>query len=260
MQRFSVVSGKQSPVHDGTPQRHFVGVFQFIADGDTPGNDAQFHIKPGKFTEDVKIGRIAFHRGAECQDYFPDAASLHTFDEAVILQVRRADAVHRGNDSSLNMVKSLELLRILHRHNILNVLYDADGRCIALRIATQPADLRIGYVVTHLAVFHFMLKCYQGVAERLHHGSVLPQQIEHQPHRCLPSDARQLGKFIERLLQEGGSVLLVYHKSETIISFFGAQRYGLQGNLLNSTGFVYFIPINHRAVQSPVLFQKTILK
>ena len=99
------------------------------------------------------------------------------------------------------MVKPAELLRRFHRHHIAYILHYTNNGRVALRVGTDAASLRIRNIMTHLAVFHFMLQRNDGIAESLHRRRILTQQMKHQSHGRFPAYTRQFGKLIHRFFQ-----------------------------------------------------------
>ena len=82
-------------------------------------------------SRDVEACRVALHRRVEGEDDLADGPRRHTLAEGVDLQVGRADAVHRADESAENVVKALELAGGLDGHHVLHILYDAPRRTVA---------------------------------------------------------------------------------------------------------------------------------
>ena len=73
----------------------FIGIFDFVADGDTTGDDGYLHIIGGEFAVDEKVRRVALHCRTERQDDFLHVASGNPLYQAVDLQIARTYPVHR---------------------------------------------------------------------------------------------------------------------------------------------------------------------
>ena len=135
---------------------------------------------------------------------------LYALYKALYLKVGRADAFHGRDDTAEHVVQSVELLGSFYRHHIADVLYHAEGGCIALGIGADVARFGIGYVVAHLAVFHLAFQLQDGIAEVLYHGMVLTEQVEHQAHGSLTAYTGQFGKFSYRFFEELGWIGLIH--------------------------------------------------
>ena len=119
-------------------QRHLVGIFQLIAHADASCYDGQLHIRKGcQFAEDVEIGGVALHRGAQRQYHLFHATLFHSLHQRLYLQISRSNAIHGRDDATQYMVQTLILLGILHSHHVLDVLHHADGRLVTTWVATD---------------------------------------------------------------------------------------------------------------------------
>ena len=150
---------------------------------------------------DVEIRRVALHRRTQRENHLVDAALLHPTDERVDFKVGRPQSIHRRNDAAEHVVEAVELLRILHRHHVLNVFHDANLRAIAPSVAANRAHLAVADVVAHATVFHLALQPHNRLAEGLHVRRLPPQQVQRQAQCRFPPDARQFRKFRYRPLQ-----------------------------------------------------------
>ena len=99
------------------------------------------------------------------------------------------------------MIQSPVLLGVLYRHHVADVLYHTDHRRIARGIGADTAHIRIGDVVTHPAVLHFVLQGNHGIAEGFHTLRILTQQVQHQTHSRFPADTGKFGKLSYRFFQ-----------------------------------------------------------
>ena len=150
---------------------------------------------------DIEVCRIALHRRTQREDHLLDAALLHPTDQRIDFEVGRPQSVHRRDDAAQHVVKAVELLRVLHRHHVLNVLHDANRRAVAPSVAANRANLAVADVVAHTAVFHLAFQPHNRLAEGIHVRRLPTKQVQRQPQRRLPPDARQLRKFRDRPLQ-----------------------------------------------------------
>lgn len=78
---------KAGTVHDGTSQRYFIGIFDFVANGDATRDDRNLHIIGRKLAVDEKIRRVALHCRTECQDNFLHFSFGYPLYQAVDLQI-----------------------------------------------------------------------------------------------------------------------------------------------------------------------------
>ena len=93
------------------------------------------------------------------------------------------------------MIQSLVLLRIFHSHHIADILHHTHRRSIPRRIRTNLADIRVGYIMADLTIFHFTLQLDDSVAKCFYSLQILTKQVQHQPHGRFSSDAGKLGKL-----------------------------------------------------------------
>lgn len=108
------------------------------------------------------------------------------------------------------MIQSLELLGVLYGHDVADVFYYTYSRSVTLRIGADAAGLGIGYVVAHLAVFHFVLELDDGIAEGFYGAGILTQKMQDQSHRSFFSYARKFGKLADGFFQQGRRILLIH--------------------------------------------------
>ena len=131
-------------------------------------------------------------KGASLRKYYlPHSTGLDALHQRVYLNIRRPDTIHRRYQATQHMIQSVVLLCILYGHHILDILYHADGLCIAARIAADGARIAVADIVAHMTVFHFLLQPPHGIGKLSHIVSILPQQVKHQPQSRLISYARQ---------------------------------------------------------------------
>lgn len=76
------------------------------------------------------------------------------------------------------MIKSMKLLGILHRQDILYVLHHTDGGCITPRVAADRTDVGIADVVTHPTILHLLLQLRHGMDKLLHRLVGLAQSMK----------------------------------------------------------------------------------
>ena len=167
---------------------------------------------------DVEVGGVAFHRTAEGEDDFADAALTHAPDEAFDFEVGGCDAVHRRNDTTQHMVEAMILGGGFDGHDVLIVLNHTDLRRIAQRIGTDGAYGLIADVVTNLAIVDVMAQGGQTLRKVVHCLGVEFQQMKHQTQSGLASDAWKFCKFIDCPLEQGRGKCVVgcghlFHKN-----------------------------------------------
>ena len=203
---------EEGAVHDGAAQGQLVGVLDLVAHAHAAGQDGNFDIGVRcQAAEDVEVGGVALHRGAQGQDDLFDSTSLDTLFQAIDLDVGGADAVHGRNEATQHMVQPVVLVGVLDAHHVLDVLDNTDGACVTRRVAADGAHLGLADVVTHLAVAYLAAHLDDGLAKGDSLLLVLLQQMQHEAERCLAPDARQLGKLTHRRLQQSGSKFLFHY-------------------------------------------------
>lgn len=62
----------------------------------------------------------------------------------------------------------MELLGILNRHHVLNVLYHTDHRRISAWVRTDRTDLIIGNVMANLAILHIVFHTYDSIRKAIY--------------------------------------------------------------------------------------------
>ena len=189
--RFS--PSKRFPVEDAAAERHLVRVVELVVLRHAARNRRDGHIVVlRQLTEDVEVGGVTLHRGAERQDDLGDVAGRHALHQALDLQILRPDAVHGGDDAAQDMIDAVVLLRRLDGQHILDALHDAHRGVVALRRGADAAHVAVADVVAHTAVAHVRHQLLQTAREGLHVATLALQQMQHEAHRRLTADARQL--------------------------------------------------------------------
>ena len=195
--------GEEGAVEDAAAQGEFVGVLNLVAHTHAARQDGDLDIGVGGQTaEDVEIGGVTLHRGAEGQDDLLDAAGLDTLLEAVHLDVTGANAVHGRNQAAQDVVEPLVLVGVLDTHHVLDILDNTDGRGVARGVAADGTDLGLADVVAHAAVADFTAQLDNRLTEIDGFLLVLLEQVQHKAERRLAPDARQLGKLADRRFQQ----------------------------------------------------------
>ena len=96
------------------------------------------------------------------------------------------------------MVESVELLRILDSHHVLDILHHTDDRAVAARVATNGAGFAVADVVAHVAIADLLYQAPDGIGKLRHVVRILPQQVQHQSQGRLAPYAWQLGELLYR--------------------------------------------------------------
>ena len=195
--------GEEGAVEDAAAEGEFVGVLDLVAHADAACQDGNLHVGVRcQSAEDVEIGGVTLHRGAEGQDNLLDAAGLDTLLEAVHLDVTGADAVHGRNQAAQDVVEPLVLVGVLDAHHVLDILDDADGGGVARGVAADGTDLGLADVVAHAAVADLTAQPDNRLTEVDGFLLVQLEQVQHKAERRLAPDARQLGKLADRRFQQ----------------------------------------------------------
>ena len=62
----------------------------------------------------------------------------------------------------------MELMGILNRHHVLNVLYHTDHRRITAWVRTDRTNLIIGNVMANLAILHIVFHTYDSIRKAIY--------------------------------------------------------------------------------------------
>src|SRR5690606_4103424 len=186
------------PRSNGATQRHFINIFQFTAEGDSPRNGADLYAEILEFFIKVKDRGIPFHRGTQRYDYFFYTAGCHTCYQTVDLQVRWPDTVHRRNKPTKHMIHALVLIRILDCHHITHIFQHAYESLIPLMCSTDFTNNRIRNIVARRTVPDFLFQPIECPGKPRHLSFGLLQQMEHQPQGRLLAYTRQSAKLRHR--------------------------------------------------------------
>ena len=92
---------------------------------DTPLDDGDFNIERSQLPEYVEIGRVAFHRGAECEYYLFYSTGGDSVYQTFDFEVGRTYAVHRGDDPPQYVIKPVELASVLDYHHLFHIFDNA---------------------------------------------------------------------------------------------------------------------------------------
>ena len=194
---------EEGAVQDAAAQGQLVGILDLVAHADAACQDGNLHVGVRcQSAEDVEIGGVTLHRGAQSQDDFLNAALLDALLEAVDLDVGWADAIHGRDESAQHMVEAVVLVGVLDAHHVLDVLDDADGRGVTRGVAADGAHLGLADVVAHLAVTDLAPQPDDGLAKVDGLLLVLFEQMQHQPQGGLSPDAGQLGELADCRFQQ----------------------------------------------------------
>ena len=194
--------GEEGAVHDRPAQGQLVGIFDLVAHAHAAGQDGDLDVGVWCQTaEDVEVGRVALHRGAQGQDDLLDATRLDALFQAIDLDVTGANAIHGRDEAAQHMVKSVVLMGILDNHHVLDILDNADGARVTRRVTADGAHLGLADVVTHLAVAYLAAQLDNRLTKGDRFPLVLLQQVQHEPQGRLTPDARQLGELTDRRFQ-----------------------------------------------------------
>lgn len=208
MSSFGETVRKERPVLDGLAQSNLVSIFDFVAHRNPSGERGDLDVgKFGELAEDIEVGRISLHRRTQGQNHLVDGMSgragtlAHPLHQTIYLQLLRTDAVHRRNQTAQYMIETSELAGGLDHHHLLDILHHAYRRSIALHIGADRANLCIADIVANLAIFHLIAQTYQALPESDGPSRLLPQQMQHETQGGLTSNARQIGKLVNRIGQ-----------------------------------------------------------
>lgn len=177
-------------------------VLELIANGNTTCKGGHTYIILLQPFVQVEISCVAFHRGAEREDYLIRPAIPDLFLKAIDLEIRWTDAVNRRNNSAKNMINTPELPRVLDSHNILDAFHNTDYLPVSFLVIAYIADLIIRDVMTYLAISDFLMQPCNALSKPPYISCIPPEQMHHKPEGCFSPYARQGCKLIYGLFKQ----------------------------------------------------------
>lgn len=175
-------------VGDATGQGHFIGVFEFAAKSNTPGNGGNFYRLFFQLAGDVINSGIALNIGVEGKDDFLHAILGHALDQRFDVQLVWAHAVEWGDDATEHMVFSIELLGAFNRDNVADVFHHTYYLRLAGMIAADIALILVGDVEAGTAELNVAAQGGDGLAELFHRLFVLLDEVQHESEGGFLSD------------------------------------------------------------------------
>jgi hypothetical protein len=154
---------------------HFVGIFEFTAEGDAAGNSRNLHREGLDLFLDVIDSGVALDVGIEREDQFGCRFFLDAVHQRLDRQLIGADAVQRGNDAAEYMVQSVVLLGALNGDHIADGFHYADKILAAHAVGTNAADIAIGYIEATITKFDLPAHPRHYFAKMLHLTHLLAQ-------------------------------------------------------------------------------------
>src|SRR5690349_9527965 len=191
---------EQSPSLEGAAQCHLIGVLQVAPDRQAargPG-DPQAHrlYQPSE----KRGGRLPFEVGIGGEYQFCHRSVSEPGHQLGDPQLVRADPVDRADGPAEHMVAAAELADLLHRRDVLGLLYHADHREVAPRVQADPALLGLGHVAAGLAEPDLLGHLDQRVREPPDVGVVRGQQVKGDPLGTLGTDPGQPPELVDEVL------------------------------------------------------------
>ena len=105
----------------------------------------------------------------------------------------------RGNDAAQDVVHAVVLAGILDAHHVADALDHADGAVVTGAVRTERARFLVGNHAAFLAVADVVPEAVDGLREMVHVLLRLPEQVQGQPERAAPADARQRADGFDRI-------------------------------------------------------------
>ncbi len=208
------LEGEGSAVEDATAESNGIGIFNLVSYTDAEGEGGDLEVgEPLELAEDVSVGEIAFHGGGEGENHLVDGrlsfglALADALDEAVNLELLGANAIHRGNKPTEDVIEALELTCGLDGHHFLDVLDHTDGGSITLGIGTDLTEVGVAEVVTALAVTHLLAQTDERFAKVNGSLGLLTKQMEREAKRRLTTNAGQFGELVDGAGQQLRGIL-----------------------------------------------------
>lgn len=167
-------------VADAFGEGHFIGIFEFTAKCDAPGDGGNFQWEFLEFPSDIINGGISLDIRIEGENQFLDIPFRYPRHQGFDMQLIGANAIQRRNDASQNMVHPMELLGAFDGNYIPDVFHHTNQLLPAGRIAADIAEFAIGNILTAFAEFDLIPHGGNTVAEMLHSGIFLFDQVQSQ--------------------------------------------------------------------------------
>src|SRR5204863_2228457 len=124
-------------------------------------------------------------------------AALDARQQALDLQIVRANPLERRDGAHQHMVYALELARLFDRAHVLRLFDDADDVVVARVIAAEPARVLIGDVVANRAVGHALLDVAESARQHVDAFARRLQDVKGKTLRALRADAGQALQFFD---------------------------------------------------------------
>ena len=130
----------------------------------------------------------------------------------------RSDAGDRGDDAAEHMIHAVVLAGILDAHHVADALDHADGAVVTGAVRTERARFLVGNHAAFLAVADIVPEAVDGFREMMHVLLGLAKQVQGQPERAAPADARQRADGFDRIGKEfGGVFFFIRHDNRQVL-------------------------------------------
>lgn len=188
-------------VADAFGQRHLIGILQFSAKGNAPGNGGNFYGNVFELFANVIDGGIALDVWAKGKYDFFDLLCFNPFYQCINGKLVGAHAIKRRNNTTQYVVKAIELLGTFYCNHVPDGFHHANGVIAPHAIAANIAQVCICNVKTTPAKFYFIPHAGNAVAEVQHIVFGPPKQMQYEAQGCFFANAREFGKFIHSIFQ-----------------------------------------------------------
>src|SRR5665811_1526102 len=184
----------------GAAERHFVGVFEVAADGQSAREFGDLHAERRQHPHEVGRGRFAFKIGVRRKDDLFNGVIAESLQEFLDAQLVRADARNRRNCAAQHVVAAAELTRPLDCDDIFGLLDDAEDRVIAPRILADTAFDVFGDIAAYRTEMNLRLDVGQHRRKTPYILRIGIEKKERDALRALGADAGKAPEFIDQIL------------------------------------------------------------
>src|SRR6478672_3512094 len=190
-------------VADTFRQCHFIGIFQFTAKGNTPGNSGDLYGQVSEFTTDIIDGGVARNIKIKCKNNFLDLFIFDAVYEGINSELIGTDPIQRRNHPAQYMVQAVELLGTFNSNHIPDIFYYAEDPVAPAPIGADMANRFVRNIEAGFAEFDLISHACNSFAKLCYFSFILLDEMQYQPERCFFSNAGKFCKFIHRIFQQG---------------------------------------------------------
>ncbi len=198
-----VIFNRQA-VLEAAGEGHFIGIFQFSAEGDASGDGGDADTGVGEFFLYIIDSSVALDIGAEGEDQFFCLFFCYAVQEGFDVQLIRAYAIQWGDDTAEYMVHTVKLLGGFDGHYLSERFHYADEGLFSAGIGTDGAAVCIGHIVAFLAESNLVAHTGDGFAEEADRFFFLFQEVQNEAESGFATDTGQFREFVHGCFHQLG--------------------------------------------------------